>query len=510
MTVQIILILSLLFSFSFSFSLHAEKSFVVYFSDTPQDGKVNALSTNLEREIFEVDEKNVEEFLHDMKSDKRVVIVEENKMFRHFWEPGQDDPLKVDTFYSQQWSLEASARGIQMPDAWDISRGNSNIVVAVLDTGIINWDDFENILPGADLISRHDIANDGGGRDLDPTDPGDWFYPREFSGCPEEFSESSWHGTHVAGIVAAKANNGKGIVGVAPNVSILPVRVLGKCGGMMTDIADGIIWASGGKVAGLPINNNPAHIINMSLGAKGICEETTQRAIDFARARGSVIVVSAGNSKKNMDYTPFSPATCRGVISTGSSDQFAERSHFSNYGSQVDVVAPGGTGRFGLGIKSLSNAGRKEATDNIVESYNGTSMAAPHVSGAAALILSLNPGLYPYQVEHILRETAEGIVGMGTGKGMINVFEALKMAEVTDPDPHFKVKEVIIERKPSSSYIESDSRFVSRTGDQDGGGSCGTIDTNQSGGPGGGGKASFLLTLMLGVMLSRSFKYRFS
>ncbi|MCB1002775.1 MAG: S8 family serine peptidase, partial [Acidimicrobiales bacterium] len=152
-------------------------------------------------------------------------------------------------------------------------------------------------LPGYDMISDSQIANDGGGRDADPSDPGDWITSAEnasgyFAGCPVR--NSSWHGTHVAGTVGAATNNGIGVSGINWVSPMIAVRVLGKCGGSSADIADAIRWAAGLPVAGTPLNANPADVINMSLsGSSATCPTTYQNAINDARAAGTVVVVAA-------------------------------------------------------------------------------------------------------------------------------------------------------------------------------------------------------------------------
>ena len=150
-----------------------------------------------------------------------------------------------------------------------------------------------NILPGYDFIADPETATDGDGRDSDPTDSGDWQVAGE---CGEPRGrDSSWHGTHVAGTIAAVADS-KGVVGVAPKSKVVPVRVLGKCGGRLSDFADAIAWSVGVDVQGAPKNQNPADVINMSLGGGGTCMPSYQRAIDLANSRGAVVVVAAGSA----------------------------------------------------------------------------------------------------------------------------------------------------------------------------------------------------------------------
>lgn len=325
-----------------------------------------------------------------------------------------DDPA-----YDVQWhyhTVSSSAYGINAPAAWDIVTGTSNIVVAVLDTGITQHPDLDSqILPGYDFISNLDAANDGNGRDNDPSDPGDWVTEAEnttpggvFEGCGAY--NSSWHGTHVAGTIGASTNNTLGVAGINWNASILPVRVLGKCGGDASDTADAIRWAAGLSVSGVPANANPAKVINLSLGAPGECPEFYQEAINDALQAGTTIVVSAGNSYDNAGV--YRPASCDGVITVAASTRQGAMAYYSNYDSTVEITAPGGDVAYDTelggqaGILSTLNDGVQGPGDPNYVYYQGTSMSAPHVSGVASLLLSANPGLSPSQVSQILQETA--------------------------------------------------------------------------------------------------------
>ncbi len=179
-----------------------------------------------------------------------------------------------DPLYSNQWDLFGT-NGINAPAAWDITTGSASIVVADIDTGITAHADLSGrTVPGYDFISDSRIANDGNARDADPSDPGDWITAAEsasgfFAGCPVE--NSSWHGTHTAGTIGAKSNNSLGVAGINWNSKILPVRVLGKCGGYTSDIIDGLRWSAGITVTGVPANPNPAKVANLSLGGSGAC-----------------------------------------------------------------------------------------------------------------------------------------------------------------------------------------------------------------------------------------------
>jgi len=234
-------------------------------------------------------------------SDPSVEYAEPDRIMRHTFTPN-------DTRYNEQWHYFETTAGINAPAAWDKSTG-SGVVVAVIDTGYRPHADLAaNILPGYDFIGDTFVSNDGNGRDSDASDPGDWINAGECSpGDPATFEASSWHGTHVSGTIAAVTNNSNGVAGIAFNAKIVPARVLGKCGGYTSDIADAIIWASGGTVSGVPANANPAKVLSISLGGIGACDTTTQNAINSARSRGANIVVAAGNENHNASQ-PWPPA----------------------------------------------------------------------------------------------------------------------------------------------------------------------------------------------------------
>src|SRR5690606_21058057 len=278
--------------------------------------------------------------------------------------------------------------------------------------------------PGYDFISSSSVAGDGNGRDSDPSDPGDYY-----GGYA-----SSWHGTHVAGTVAALTNNAKGVAGTAFGAKIVPVRVLGRGGGYDSDIADAIIWASGGSVSGVPANANPAEAINLSLGGQGTCGSAMQSAINGAVNRGSTIVIAAGNS--NANTSGFSPANCNNVIAVGSITSTGARASFSNYGAIVDIAAPGSN------IYSTLNTGSQGPGNESYASYSGTSMAAPHVAGVVALIQSVsNPAKTPAQVEALIKSPARAFPSTPSqpiGAGILDAKAAVDAASGGgggDPDP---------------------------------------------------------------------------
>jgi serine protease len=338
-----------------------------------------------------------------------------------------------DPQYGNQWDFYEAAAGIRLPAAWDKSIG-TGVNVAVIDTGYRPHADLVGqILPGYDFISSSTVANDGNGRDSDASDPGDWTLAGQCgTGSPPQDEPSSWHGTHVSGTIAAHTNNGLGVAGVAFDAKIVPARVLGRCGGYTSDIADAIIWSSGGTVSGVPANANKARVLNMSLGGAGACDSTSQNAINSARSRGAVVVVAAGNS--NTDASNATPANCQGVIAVAAVGRTGGKASYSNFGSVVDIAAPGGDTN--AGILSTLNTGTTTPAADTYAYYIGTSMATPHVAGVAALMLSVNPNLTPDDVETMLKANVHAFTAAcsGCGAGIVDASAAVAAA-VSAPAP---------------------------------------------------------------------------
>lgn len=359
-------------------------------------------------------------FLAQLRSDPNVKYAQADS-FKHRLDVIPNDPQ----FSTLQWDFTDASAGVKAPQAWDTSSGQG-VVVAVLDTGYTNHADLTpNVVAGYDFVSYFgqtidgdlypDIAGDGDGRDADAHDPGDWTDSTMDAWCGAR-SASSWHGTHVAGTVAAVANNAKDIAGLAYGAKVQPVRVLGHCGGTTSDIADAIVWASGGHVDGVPDNADPAEVINMSLGGSGSCADdpVTQEAIDGANSRGVTVVVAAGNDNDDAAY--HSPASCKGVVTVGASGIDGARSYFSNYGASVTLSAPGGNATSGNDpdnrwIWSTGNTGTKAPVADTLMGFIGTSQASPHVAATVALMQAAavaagKPALTPVQIKQILRSTA--------------------------------------------------------------------------------------------------------
>ncbi len=367
----------------------------------------------------------------ELAADPRVEYVEEDRLMTKSFTPN-------DSRYNEQWGYYETTAGINMPAAWDQTTG-SGVVVAVLDTGYRPHADLvANIVGGYDFISTADIGNDGNGRDSDAKDPGDWTTAGE-CGTGSAASDSSWHGTHVAGTIAAVTNNGSGVSGVAYGAKVVPVRVLGTCGGYTSDIADAIVWASGGTVSGVPANANPAKVINMSLGGTGACDTTTQNAINSARSRNTTVVVAAGNENQNVSNS--SPANCSGVIAVAAVNRSGGRAYYSNFGTLVDVAAPGGAQNSATdanGILSTLNAGLTTPGADSYAFFQGTSMATPHVAAVVALLYAAKPTLTPDAAESTLKSTARAFPAAcsGCGAGIINANAAITAVKGgTTPPP---------------------------------------------------------------------------
>ncbi|HEX2248337.1 MAG TPA: S8 family peptidase, partial [Arthrobacter sp.] len=372
-----------------------------------------------------------EDLVAELEANPDVAYVEPDPLLQPA-AAAPNDPL-----YKLQWNIWEEKAGLRVPGAWDFTRGEG-AVVAVIDTGITSHSDLNaNVLPGYDMISDTTMSRDGNGRDPNARDEGDWYGAYE-CGSNTGGAGSSWHGTHVTGIVAAVTGNGNGVAGVAPGAKVLPVRALGACGGYMSDIADGIIWAAGGTVPGLPVNPNPADVVNMSLGGSGACSYTSQAAIDYAYNAGAAVVVAAGN--ENRDALNTNPANCDHVITVAASGREGNRAAYSNFGSVVDVTAPGGdmSTATSSGIASTLNDG---ATTPGAEAYfysQGTSMAAPHVAGVAALMIAGSGGtMTPAAVEQRLKDSARKLPGsctLGCGAGLVDAAAAVA-ASTPSPSP---------------------------------------------------------------------------
>ncbi|MGE0097465.1 MAG: S8 family serine peptidase [Hydrogenophaga sp.] len=314
-----------------------------------------------------------------------------------------------DSLYSLQWYLQPADNvtnfsGMNLPGAWTIRNG-SPVVVAVVDSGVrFDHPDLAGrLLAGYDLVSEIDIANDGGGRDADASDPGDWVTVGEagqgiFQYCSP--SNSVWHGTFIAGQIAAASNNGAGVTGLNWGASVLPVRVSGKCGALVSDLLDGLRWAAGLPVAGVPVNSTPAKVINLSFGGDAPCSQAYQDTIDEVTDAGALLVVAAGNNQPLGNPTLTRPADCQRVMAVAAVRKDGAKASYSNFGSQVALAAPGGSIESNPNhfLVSTDNSGTTTPTSNSYGYKQGTSFSAPQAAGVASLMLGINPALSPAQL----------------------------------------------------------------------------------------------------------------
>ncbi|QBQ53072.1 S8 family serine peptidase [Nitrosococcus wardiae] len=317
--------------------------------------------------------------------------------------------LSNDPFFHHQWNLEGEKEGflggIEAIRAWEITRGSADTIVAVVDSGIRPHPEFAaRLLPGYDFVSEPGSANDGDGMDSDATDPGNWRVEGECGG--QAARDSSWHGTHVAGIIAARGDNGFGMAGVDWHTRILPVRVLGRCGGTASDIANGMAWAAGLPVPGAPPNLHPAQVINLSLGGNGPCPRSHQEIINKILGKGVLVVVAAGNKSDDIRY--YYPANCEGVLTVIATNHKGELASYTNLDfTGAGIAAPGGDiswyGHLEAGILSTMDNGAATPQGFDYAWSEGTSMAAPHISGIASLMLSVNPHLVGAELNAVLQ-----------------------------------------------------------------------------------------------------------
>ena len=387
--------------------------------------KRTGLALGLKREIsgsmlagtVELRDVSAVKVLERLRADSAVEYVAvDRRRFPHATSPN-------DALFVNQWYLkDTEVSAVNAIGAWDRGVGSTGVVIAVLDTGVLydhpdlgRGDRGGKLLPGFDFVTAAHMTNDGDGRDANPSDPGDWIDSTDkantqFANC--DTTGSSWHGTRVAGMIGALTNNSAGVAGLDWNSFILPVRVLGKCGGVDSDILAGMRWAAGLHVAGVTDNPTPARILNLSLGSDGACEPSYRDVIDELTARKVLAVVSAGNEGTMVS----SPANCAGVAAVAAIRHAGSKVGFSSLGPEVTIAAPGGNcvningGPCLFSLDTTSNSGTTvPATNNFTDQINsnlGTSFSAPIVSGIAALMLSRNANLSTSQMLERLGEGA--------------------------------------------------------------------------------------------------------
>jgi serine protease len=368
--------------------------------------------------VLELDSgESTEAQLERLRADAEVEYVELDR--RRFVHALPNDPL-----YTQQWYQQVNAAtpsAIDAEHAWDVTSGTTGVVIAVLDTGVrFDHPDLGRaqlggrLLPGYDFVANAATANDGNGRDADPSDPGDFVTQADrgtspFQNC--EAVDSSWHGTRVAGIVGARTNNSEGMAGTTWAPWVLPVRVLGKCGGFDSDILAGMLWAAGVHVDGVPDNPYPARVENLSLGSISACSFAYQDVIEELAVRGTLVVASAGNEGGPVG----SPANCVGTVGVAGLRHAGTKVGYSSLGPEVALSAPAGNcvnlqGACLFPISTTTNLGTtvpgaNSYTDQINRNV-GTSFSAPIVAAIAGLMSSVNGNLSPAQMRARLIEGA--------------------------------------------------------------------------------------------------------
>jgi serine protease len=351
-----------------------------------------------------------EQTLQKLRNDSEVeYAVPDRRVYPHA-------TLSNDPLATGQWFLQAAQpAAINAVGAWDTTTGSDSIVIAVVDTGVRfeHPDLAGRLLAGYDFVSGDSAtsfktANDGNGRDPDASDPGDWVSSTD--GCGTA-SDSSWHGTRTSGIIGATTNNAVGVAGVTWSSKILPVRVIGKCGGFNSDVLAGMLWAAGQSVSNIPANSNPARVINISLGSSGACDSASADVVSTLTSLGVLIVVSAGNEGGPVD----SPANCPGAMGILGLRHAGTKVGFSSLGPEIALGAPGGNcvNSSGACIYSLDTTTNSGTTTPASSTYTdqlhpnlGTSFSAPIVSGIAGLMLAVNTNLKSPQLIARLKEGA--------------------------------------------------------------------------------------------------------
>jgi len=396
------------------------------------------------------DAAGIEAAVAKIAQDARVAYVVPDRVLYPNTIP--NDPL-----FATQNNLAAPAvvpGGINVASAWNITQGSSSIVVAVVDTGYTDHPDLSGkILPGYNFITDPARAGNTTGRGTDAHDLGDGVTATDvqnIAGCTSsDIGNATWHGTEVASVLAAGTNNALDIAGVGWATQFVPVRVSGKCGALLSDTVDGMLWAGGIAVAGAPANANPARVVNVSLGSVSACSAAEQDAVNRLAALGTIVVAAAGNeAAQSVD----APANCAGAIAVTAHVDSGESASYANVGPQVALSAPGGgcansqatssgcTGPTSV-ILADSNNGAQTLGTYVVKQVAGTSFSTPEVAGTIALMLSVQPQLSNAQVLAGLQQTARphpsGTFCTNTsglcGAGLLDAAGAVGYAQRTAP-----------------------------------------------------------------------------
>src|ERR1700730_6720264 len=439
----------------------------------------------LEKTLYGAD---VDAALAQLRADPAVAYADVDE--RRYAHALPNDPLFVQAgTASGQWYMQkpttitptSDAAATDAVSAWDITKGSSGTVIADVDSGI-RFDHPDmlragfggRLLPGYDFVSQDLdasnsaplgtflVANDGDGWDPDPSDPGDWIDSTDLKNTkvfPSKncsTSNSSWHGTRVMGVLGALTDNNVGIAGMTWKPYLLPVRALGKCGGLDSDIIVGIQWAVGLPVSGVPNNPYPADIINLSLGGTGSsCPSGCQSLITTLTGMDVLIVASAGNASGPVDI----PGNCPGVLTVAGLRNIGTKVGYSSLGPEVGIAAPAGNCVNTAGgpcLRSIDTTVNEGTTVPGTNSYTdknnsnlGTSFSAPIVSGIVALMRSANANLTPPELIARIKASATPFPQPATvaqcsstssssaecacttntcGAGMVNALSAVKAA----------------------------------------------------------------------------------
>ncbi len=362
------------------------------------------------------------------RDDPRVAFAEPDILLRPFGAPISVKPL-ASTATVLSWDAI-----VGLTKAWAITPGSADVRVGMVDSGITGHHLLTRVTPGYDFVTQVGDSGIGdSGRDADASDPGDFITAFDLSaggmlagmpGC--EVADSSWHGTAIAGLMVADRDDALGVAGVMQQGSVVPLRASWKCGGYLSDMVDAVLWGAGIALPGAPVNTHPARVINISLGYAGACSPFEASAYQLVYEAGVTVIAAAGND--GGDSAQVAPANCPHVIAVAASDGDGNLATYSSRGANVTLMAPGGSLTKRLPV--LSDLGKTGPAGDTVASSEGTSFAAPWVSGTVGLMLSVNPNLGPDGIwQTLLYSSTPNLSCSGTcGGGMLNIEKAVKLA----------------------------------------------------------------------------------